>query len=164
MRLPAGATLGPYEVVAPLGAGGMGEVYRSRDVRLGRQVALKLLLPDYAADDDRLRRFRLEAEAAGLLNHPNVVAVFDVGTHEGAPYVVSELLEGETLRQRLREGPLVTSSCPSSTRACSAHCLPRCRTAAQTTAAPPALTTTPTQRTGAGGGARCSPWADQTTE
>jgi len=106
MRLPAGATLGPYEVVAPLGAGGMGEVYRSRDVRLGRQVALKLLLADYAADDDRLRRFRLEAEAAGLLNHPNVVAVFDVGTHEGAPYVVSELLEGETLRQRLREGPL----------------------------------------------------------
>jgi eukaryotic-like serine/threonine-protein kinase len=106
MRLPPGATLGPYEVVAPLGAGGMGEVYRSRDVRLGRQVALKLLLPDYAADDDRLRRFRLEAEAAGLLNHPNVVAVFDVGTHEGAPYVVSELLEGETLRQRLREGPV----------------------------------------------------------
>jgi Tol biopolymer transport system component len=106
MRLPPGATLGPYEVVAPLGAGGMGEVYRSRDVRLGRQVALKLLLPDYAGDQDRLRRFRLEAEAAGLLNHPNVLAVFDVGTHEGAPYVVSELLEGETLRQRLREGPL----------------------------------------------------------
>jgi hypothetical protein len=106
MRLPPGATLGPYEVVAPLGAGGMGEVYRTRDVRLGRQVALKLLLPDYTADTDRLRRFRVEAEAAGLLNHPNVVAVFDVGTHDGAPYVVSELLEGETLRQRLREGPL----------------------------------------------------------
>src|SRR5262245_19130846 len=106
MRLPAGATLGPYEVVAPLGAGGMGEVYRSRGVRLGRQVALKLLLPDYAGDDDRLRRFRTEAEAAGLLNHPNVVAVFDIGTHDGAPYVVSELLEGETLRQRLAEGPL----------------------------------------------------------
>jgi Tol biopolymer transport system component len=106
MALVSGTTLGPYEVVGPLGSGGMGEVYRSRDTRLGRQVALKLLLPDQAADGERLQRFRQEAEAAGLLNHPNVVAVFDVGTHDGAPYVVSELLEGQTLRERLGPGAL----------------------------------------------------------
>jgi eukaryotic-like serine/threonine-protein kinase len=104
VRLPAGTTVGPYEVTAPLGSGGMGEVYRGLDVRRGRQVALKLLLPDAAEDQERLRRFQVEAAAAGLLDHPNVVAVLDVGTHEGASYVVSELLEGDTLRARLLRG------------------------------------------------------------
>ena len=106
MRLPAGTTLGPYEVTAPLGSGGMGEVYRGRDVRLGREVALKLLLPDAAGDQERLRRVQVEAAAAGLLDHPNVVAVLDVGTHEGSSYVVSELLEGDTLRACLSGGAL----------------------------------------------------------
>src|SRR5262249_41077099 len=78
--------------------GGMGEVYRARDPRLGREVAIKVLPTSFSADTDRLRRFEQEAKAAGSLNHPNVTAVYDIGTHEGAPYVVSELLEGETLR------------------------------------------------------------------
>jgi serine/threonine protein kinase len=84
----------------------MGEVYRGRDVRLGRDVALKLLAADVADHEERLRRFQVEAAAAGLLDHPNVVALLDVGTHEGASYVVSELLEGDTLSQRLGAGPL----------------------------------------------------------
>jgi Tol biopolymer transport system component len=101
MSLDAGTKLGPYEVVAPLGAGGMGEVYRATDTRLGRDVAVKVLPEALSADPDRLRRFEQEARAAGLLNHPNVLAIHDVGTHDGAPYVVSELLEGQTLRERL---------------------------------------------------------------
>jgi eukaryotic-like serine/threonine-protein kinase len=98
--------LGPYEIVAPLGAGGMGEVYRARDERLGREVAVKVLPADSSSDPDRLRRFQQEAKAAGALNHPNLVAVFDTGQHEGSPYVVFELLDGVTLRQRLGGGPL----------------------------------------------------------
>src|SRR5213594_1251795 len=98
MSLSAGARLGPYEVLAPLGAGGMGEVYRARDERLGREVAIKVLPASFSADSDRLRRFEQEARAAGVLNHPNITAVYDIGTHEDAPYVVQELLEGETLR------------------------------------------------------------------
>jgi serine/threonine protein kinase len=90
--------LGPYEIAAPLGAGGMGEVYRARDTRLGRNVAIKVLSAGFAADADRMRRFEQEARAAGMLNHPNILAVYDVGTHEGLPYLVTELLEGETLR------------------------------------------------------------------
>jgi eukaryotic-like serine/threonine-protein kinase len=105
-RLAAGARLGPYEVLAPVGAGGMGEVYRARDERLGREVAIKILPPDYSSDHDRLRRFEQEAKAAGALNHPNLLAVFDAGLHAGNPYVVFELLEGTTLRQRLGAGPL----------------------------------------------------------
>ncbi len=84
----------------------MGEVYRARDERLARDVALKLLKPSFAHDQDRLRRFEQEARAAAALNHPNIVAIYDIGFHEGAPYIVSELLEGQTLRQRLFEGPL----------------------------------------------------------
>ena len=99
MPLSAGTRLGPYEILAPLGAGGMGEVYRARDTRLGREVAVKVLPASFAADGDRLRRFEQEARAAGMLNHPNILAVYDVGTHEGSPYVVTELLEGETLRE-----------------------------------------------------------------
>ena len=106
MSLSAGSRLGPYEVVAPLGAGGMGEVYRAKDPRLGRDVAVKVLPASFSNDPDRLRRFEQEARAAGLLNHPNITAVFDIGSHEGAPYVVSELLEGETLRARMATGPL----------------------------------------------------------
>ena len=108
MTLAAGKRLGPYEIVASLGAGGMGEVYRARDPRLGREVAIKVLPASFSADPDRLRRFEQEARAAGMLNHPNITAVYDIGMNEsdGAPYVVQELLEGETLRSRLAEGPL----------------------------------------------------------
>jgi serine/threonine protein kinase len=102
----AGDRFGPYEIVSPLGSGGMGEVYQARDTRLGRDVALKILPAAFAADADRLRRFEQEARAAASLNHPNIVAVFDVGTDNETPYVVSELLEGETLRGRLQGGAL----------------------------------------------------------
>jgi dipeptidyl aminopeptidase/acylaminoacyl peptidase len=106
MPLAAGTKVGPHEVVAPLGAGGMGEVYRARDTRLSRDVAIKVLPPSFATDPDRLRRFEQEARATGQLNHPNILAVYDTGHHDGAPYVVSELLEGETLRERTQGGPL----------------------------------------------------------
>src|SRR5574342_695439 len=101
MPLSPGTHLGPYEILAPLGAGGMGEVYRASDTRLGREVAIKVLPEALRTDRERLRRFEQEARAASALNHPNVLVVLDVGTHDGAPYVVSELLEGETLRERL---------------------------------------------------------------
>ena len=106
MNLTSGVRLGPYEIVAPLGVGGMGEVYRARDSRLKREVAIKVLPPAVSLDTDRLRRFEQEALATAALNHPNILAVFDIGTHEGTPYVVSELLEGETLRDRLRSGSI----------------------------------------------------------
>src|SRR5262245_45498336 len=106
MPLPPGTRLGPYEVTAPLGAGGMGEVYRARDARLGRDVAIKVLPVALAAHADRLARFEQEARAAGALNHPNILAIHDIGAHEGTPYLVSELLEGETLRDRLAGGAL----------------------------------------------------------
>lgn len=103
----AGATrIGPYEVVGPIGAGGMGEVYRARDTRLGRDVAIKILPPNFADDPDRQRRFEQEARAAASLNHPNIIAIYDVGAHNGSPYIVSELLEGATLGERLRSGAL----------------------------------------------------------
>jgi len=108
MSLAAGTRLGPYEVLASIGAGGMGEVYRARDTRLKRDVALKVLPESLAADPDRLRRFQLEAQAASALNHPNILVVHDIG-QERAPYLVSELLEGQTLRERLREGKLSVS-------------------------------------------------------
>jgi len=106
VTLAAGSRLGPYEIVAPIGAGGMGEVYRARDPRLGREVAVKVLPASFSDDADRVRRFEQEARAAGVLNHPNVTAVYDIGTVDGSLYVVSELLEGETLRSRLAGGPL----------------------------------------------------------
>jgi eukaryotic-like serine/threonine-protein kinase len=106
MTLTSGARLGPYEIVAPLGAGGMGEVYRARDTRLKREVAIKVLPQALSLDAERLRRFEQEALATAALNHPNILAVFDIGSQEGAPYVVSELLEGETLRDRLRGGSI----------------------------------------------------------
>ncbi|HTO75344.1 MAG TPA: protein kinase [Thermoanaerobaculia bacterium] len=108
MTIAAGSRLGPYEILAPIGAGGMGEVYRAKDPRLGRDVAIKVLPASFSADPDRLRRFEQEARAAGILNHPNITAVYDIGSNasDGAPYVVSELLEGETLRSALAGGRL----------------------------------------------------------
>jgi len=108
VTLAAGSRLGPYEILAPIGAGGMGEVYRAKDPRLGREVAIKVLPASFSQDADRLRRFEQEARAAGILNHPNITAVYDIGTSagDGSPYVVSELLEGETLRSALSGGKL----------------------------------------------------------
>jgi len=106
MPLAAGTRLGPYEVVAPLGTGGMGEVYRARDPRLSRDVAIKVLPAGLSQDPARLLRFEHEAKAVGALNHPHILAVHDVGRHGGMPYVVSELLEGQTLRERLAGGAL----------------------------------------------------------
>jgi eukaryotic-like serine/threonine-protein kinase len=106
MALASGTKLGPYEIVSPLGAGGMGEVYRARDGRLSRDVAVKVLPAAFSRDPERLRRFEQEARATAALSHPNILAVFDIGTHEGSLYVVTELLEGETLRQRTQSGPL----------------------------------------------------------
>jgi hypothetical protein len=101
-----GERFGPYDILAPLGAGGMGVVFRARDTRLGREVALKTLPPESAADPARLQRFEQEARAASSLNHPNVLTVFDVGREGSTPFLVTELLEGETLRARLAAGPL----------------------------------------------------------
>ena len=106
MPLAPGSRLGPYEIVGALGAGGMGEVYRARDPRLGREVAIKILPAGSANDPERLRRFEQEARATAALNHPNILAVFDIGSQDNSPYIVSELLEGETLRTRLISGPL----------------------------------------------------------
>ena len=106
MPLPPGAQLGNYEITGTLGAGGMGEVYRARDTRLGRFVAIKVLPTFLSHDPERLRRFELEARATAALNHPNILAVFQMETYEGAPYLVSELLEGTTLREHLAHGPL----------------------------------------------------------
>jgi serine/threonine-protein kinase len=102
MAVRPGSRVGPYQIVALLGAGGMGEVYKARDDRIGRDVAVKVLPAEFASDADRLRRFEQEARAAGQLNHPNILAVYDIGTHEGAPYIVTELLEGETLADRIK--------------------------------------------------------------
>ena len=97
MALASGTRLGTYEIVSLIGAGGMGEVYRARDANLNRDVAVKVLL-NLSTDPERLHRFEQEARAAGSINHPNILAVYHMGTYEGAPYLVSELLEGETLR------------------------------------------------------------------
>ena len=104
--LSPNTTLSHYRIHSPLGAGGMGEVYRARDDRLGRNVAIKVLPADFAKDEDRLRRFEQEARATSALNHPNILTVYDIGTHEGSPYIVAELLEGEELRAQLNNGAL----------------------------------------------------------
>jgi len=115
MTLLSGTKLGPYEIAAPIGAGGMGEIYRARDTRLGRDVAVKVLPEALANDADRLRRFEQEARTIAALNHPNILAIHDIGTHQGAPFLVSELLEGQTLREILDAGPFQCAA-PSSTR------------------------------------------------
>src|SRR6266540_1950645 len=99
-------TLAHYSIVCKIGAGGMGEVYRARDTRLNREVAIKLLPAAFALDADRLRRFEQEARATSALNHPNILTIYDIGTHEGAPFIVAELLEGEELRELLSDGAL----------------------------------------------------------
>lgn len=106
MTLPSGKKLGPYEIQSFVGAGGMGEVYRARDSRLNRTVAIKVLPASFSADRERLQRFAQEARAAAALNHPNILSIFDIGEDQGSPYVVSELLEGETFRERLKNSPL----------------------------------------------------------
>jgi eukaryotic-like serine/threonine-protein kinase len=106
MATTPGQKIGPYQVVAQIGAGGMGEVYRAHDARLGRDVAIKVLPSSFSSDPDRLRRFAQEARAAAALNHPNILAIYDIGEWEGAPYIVSELLLGETLRERIKNGAL----------------------------------------------------------
>ncbi len=100
------AYFGHYEIIAPLGKGGMGEVYRARDSRLNREVALKVLPTEFAQDADRLRRFEVEAKATGSLNHPNILTIYDIGTHEQTPYLVAELLEGEELRASMNQGAM----------------------------------------------------------
>jgi Tol biopolymer transport system component len=106
MSLPAGHRLGPYEILAPLGAGGMGEVYRARDPRLERDVAIKVLPEHFADDADSLARFQAEAKAVAALSHPNIVAIHDTGQQGDRLFVVTEMLEGETVRSRLRQGPI----------------------------------------------------------
>jgi eukaryotic-like serine/threonine-protein kinase len=104
--ISTGSDVGPYHVDNLIARGGMGEVYRAVDTRLKRNVALKVLAPRYTTDSDRLARFAQEARTTALVNHPNIVAVYDVGSHDGVPFVVSELLDGQTLRDRLRDGAL----------------------------------------------------------
>jgi len=106
MAFTSGTKLGPYEIVVLLGAGGMGEVYRALDTRLGRDVAVKVLPEGLPKNPDRLRRFEQEARTIAALNHPNILGIHDIGTHDGAPFLVSELLEGQTLREKLEAGPL----------------------------------------------------------
>src|ERR1700736_2853146 len=106
MSLAPGVRLGPYEILAPLGAGGMGEVYRARDGKLDRDVAVKVLPQSVAADPDTLARFEREAKAVAALSHPNILAIHDFGNQDGIAYAVTELLEGETLREKLDGGPI----------------------------------------------------------
>ena len=107
MTLAAGTRLGPYEIVAPIGAGGMGEVYRARDTRLGRDVALKVLLARYAASAQMRERFEQEAQTISRFAHPGICTIFDVGSHEGTSYLVMELLLGESLAERISKGPFL---------------------------------------------------------
>src|SRR5437867_10795559 len=106
MRLSPGTKLGPYEILSPLAVGGMGEVYRAHDSKLRRTVAIKVLPRSLAADPDALARFEREALAVAALSHPNILAIHDFGEQEGICYAVMELLEGETLRERLQAGPI----------------------------------------------------------
>ena len=106
MTIAPGSRLGPYEILSALGSGGMGEVWLARDPRLGREVAIKVLPEELAADSDRLKRFEREARAASALNHPNIVTIHEIGEAEGRTYLVMERIEGPTLRELLLEGPL----------------------------------------------------------
>src|SRR6266498_2415928 len=106
MTLAAGSRLGPYEILSPLGAGGMGEVWKARDTRLGREVAVKVLPAEVAADPSRLKRFEKEARAASALNHPNIVTIYDIGSVESVSYIAMEKVDGKTLREVLFSGPL----------------------------------------------------------
>jgi len=105
MAAAAGTRFNHYAILAPLGAGGMGEVYAARDTRLAREVAIKVLPADFAKDADRLKRFEQEAHPTSALNHPNILNVHDIGTHQGAPFIIAELLEGEELRAHSMTAP-----------------------------------------------------------
>src|SRR3712207_4813176 len=105
-ELSANTNLSHYRILRKLGAGGMGEVYLAEDTRLERKVAIKMLPADFAADEDRLRRFEQEARATSALNHPNILTVYDIGKHNGAPFIVAALLEGEELRERMNDGAI----------------------------------------------------------
>src|SRR6266536_4381981 len=106
MTISPGSRLGPYEVLSPLGTGGMGEVWRARDPRLGREVAIKVLPEELSADDERLKRFERDARAASALNHPNIVTIHEIGEADGRAFLVMERIEGQTLRELLEDGPL----------------------------------------------------------
>src|SRR5262247_3620747 len=106
MTIAAGTRLGPYEALSPLGAGGMGEVWRARDTRLAREVAVKVLPAEVAGDASRLKRFEKEARAASALNHPNIVTIYDIGSENSVSYIAMEMVAGKTLRELLLAGPM----------------------------------------------------------
>src|SRR5262245_2448973 len=106
MSISAGAKIGPYEIVAPLGTGGMGEVFRARDTRLGREVALKILPAEFSTHPERLTRFEQEARYASALNHPNIITLYDVGTVDSVSYICMELIDGKSLRTLLEDGSM----------------------------------------------------------
>src|SRR5262245_56476386 len=106
MPLSSGTKLGPYEILAPLGAGGMGEVYRARDPRLRREIAIKVLPQEVASDSDRISRFEREARSASALNHPSIITIHEIGRVDSTAYIVMELVDGISLRQKLAEGPI----------------------------------------------------------
>src|SRR5215510_3823428 len=108
MGLTSGTRLGPYEILAALGAGGMGEVYRARDTKLAREVAIKVLPAEVSADPNRLARFEQEARSASALNHPNIVTIYEIGSADSVSYISMELVQGRTVRELLTEGPLPT--------------------------------------------------------
>src|SRR5438874_2038857 len=105
-KLQNGTRLGPYEIIAALGAGGMGEVYRAKDTRLGREVAIKVLPAEFANDPDRVRRFEREARAAAALNHPHICTIYDIGEHRGRHFIAMELLNGQTLKEHIGGKPV----------------------------------------------------------
>lgn len=106
MSLESGDRFGNYEILSMLGSGGMGEVYKARDLKLRRDVAIKVLKRELASDSERFRRFEQEARVASALNHPNIVTIYEIGEHEGAPYIALEFVKGVTLREMLARGPL----------------------------------------------------------
>ncbi|MEP6994956.1 MAG: serine/threonine-protein kinase, partial [Acidobacteriota bacterium] len=106
MTIRPGTRLGPYEVISPLGAGGMGEVYRARDTRLSREVAIKVLPADFSSDPERLKRFEREARAASSLSHPNIVTIYEVARIDSTSFIAMELVGGKTLRERMAGGPV----------------------------------------------------------
>ena len=105
MSLQSGEKFGSYEITSLLGSGGMGQVYRAKDLKLGRDVAIKVLREELASDPERLRRFEQEARSASALNHPNIITIYDIGKHEDTPYIAMEYVEGKTLRELLTQGP-----------------------------------------------------------
>ena len=133
MTLAPGQRLGPYEILSPLGAGGMGEVYKAVDVRLSRHVAIKVLPAEVAADPERLRRFEIEARAASALNHPNIVTIYDVGESGGVSYIAMEFVDGRTLLELLgRRASSRSGSCSTSRRRSPTGSPPRTRPGSST--------------------------------